>query len=165
MEISFGIYPDEELKKTIDNLRFQYDRTLIKEKYPYIQFLGPVQSFANMKKVGSFFSSLLKGKKRFKLTTDIVEIEENEQIVFLNIFHKGEMQELYQILLEELEIDESSTFYMPHIALAKNHNSDELYQIYEELKGKKIQYSFFSHYFCLYEKSSRHWEEYLVVEM
>lgn len=165
MEISFGIYPDEELKKVIDNLRFQYDRTLIKEKYPYIQFLGPVQSFANMKRVAHFFTSLLKGKKRFKLSTGIVEIQEDEQAVSLNVFHKGEMQELYHTLLEELEMDESSALYMPHIILAKNHHSDKLYQIYEELKEKKIQYSFFSHYFCLYEKSPRHWEEYLVVEV
>lgn len=165
MEFAFGIFPEPDLRKAVDNLRYHYDRPLLKEQSPYIQILGPVEGFINMKKAGSLFSSMVKQKKRFRLTTDIIGMQESEGVVFLNIFHKGEIRELHDRLLEELGLHDTPVFYMPHIILAKNHSSEELHGIYEELKDTRLEYSFFAWSFCLYEKSGRRWEEYLTVEI
>lgn len=164
MEFCVGIAPETGLKKSIDDMRFRYDRNLVKERYPHICVYGPVAEYINIKKLGSSFKEYLRKRKRFRLSTDMVSFLEKENLVFLNIFHKGEMQEIFRYLQDELALD-PEPYYFPHIVLAKNHSHGELSQIYEELHGYNFEFDFMADSFTFYVKEDRHWEEQLTINI
>jgi len=159
MELCISLVPEQDLKKKIDDLRYRFDRPLLREKYPYINLIGPVESYLNLKKAVAEFFQFAKNRKRFRITTDVVGYMEIDHLVFLNVADKGGMKDYYDFILENYAF-ETIPFFFPHIVIARNHSPEELSQIYEELQGFEFQYSFFPETITVYTKEEKYWEEY-----
>lgn len=159
MQFSVTLEADKGLKKKVDDIRYHYDRKLLKERYPYIHIFGPFSSYINLKQLHQTLSKYLKNRKRFRCTTDIFGFLETEKIVFLNIFNKGELKEIYDFICEELKLYDIP-FYFPHIIVAKHHSLEILQSIYEELKDIQIKYSFLTEMFHISYKEDKEWEDY-----
>ncbi len=164
MEFCIEIKPDENLKKIVDNFRYHYDRKLIKEKYPYLIVFGPVKGFINMITLTKELNRMVKKMKRFKLTADVVGYQESEKNIFLNIYHKGQMKEIYNFFINHLDLKENP-YYFPHITLARNHTLEELQSIYEELKNYRINHNFAISNISIKIKESKHWDTYLSINI
>lgn len=159
--ISASIEPD--LKKKVDNLRYHYDRNLMREKYPYINILGPIESYSNLKKISSELTRFFKNRKRIRIGTDIMGFLESDRVIFLNVSSdKGSLRNYHDLLLNEFSIEEPPLFF-PHISIAKNHTLEELQTIYEELSGFTFQYSFFIESVSIFTKTDKYWEEYVAL--
>ena len=163
MEYCLSVNPEEKLKKEIDRLRYHYDRKLIKERYPYINIFGPIEDYTNFKRLSLLCSDSIGNRKRFRISTDIVSFLEYENIIFLNIFHKGEMKEIFSKILDKINIPLDINFF-PHIILSKNHNKQETEYIYEDLKKTKFKFSFLCKEITLLIKKEKYWEKSKIFE-
>ncbi len=160
MEFCLEITPDETLKRSVDSLRYHYDRKLIKEKSPYINIFGPIKNFVNLKRLSTLLNGFMKKQKRFKLTADVVGLYGNDaEKVFLNIFHKGKMKEIYNFIKQELMLVENPD-YFPHIILAENHTHEELQTIYGDLDSYNTNYTFLAEEINIKIKDGKYWENY-----
>lgn len=162
MEICINITPDIDLKKKIDNLRYHYDRKLLRENYPYICAFGPTQNFVNLKRFAPQWEKFVRKKKRIRLTSDVIAFREQENYIFLNIFQKGELEDIHSHCCDALNLDDIPEFF-PHILITRNHNPEELKFIFEELKENQLNFSFFGESIEIWVKETKHWEPYHTV--
>jgi 2'-5' RNA ligase len=165
MEICICIEPDNQLKKKIDDFRYHYDRRLLKQSYPYICAFGPYPDYVNLKQFIPKLKSFLRGKKRFRIQTDIFAFLEREQKIFLDINQKGELREIYDFILKHFNLEEQESEYFPHILIARNHSLPELQLIFNELAGFQLQYDFMISKISILLKEDEHWEEYESLEL
>lgn len=159
MQFSITIVPDEGLKKKVDALRYRFDRKLVKEKYPYMNLFGPVDSFANLKRLAAHCKSFLKKSKRFRVNTDVFSFLKQDSLLFLNVPTKKPMVDAFDFFSEVVDNNEHVAFF-PHIVIAKNHSLDELLFIYEELKDSKFDFNYLVDEISIAVKEGNQWEEY-----
>jgi len=164
MQICITLNIPEKLKKIVDNIRYHYDRKLIKENYQYIHIVSPVESFINLKILEKNFFYLFKTQKRIRIATNIISyISQDLPKIFLNIDTVETIKEIYDIIVGKVYELKDSTFF-PHIILAQNHSQEETEYIYENIKKLNISESFFSDSIGVYIKNKA-WEKLFSYEL
>ncbi|HOJ49607.1 MAG TPA: hypothetical protein PKW55_02240 [Spirochaetota bacterium] len=147
----------------IDNIRYHYDRQLIKENYQYIHIISPVETFTNLKVLEKKIRLILKSSKKIKVITSIVSYTVQESpMIFLNIENYEKIKDLYDSIV--YNFPEFNSFFYPHIIVVKNHKLEETQIIYEELKDIDISQTFFSDSVSIYVKN-RVWDRIVSIEL
>lgn len=142
MKLCIGLVIDESILKIVNQLRFKYDRELVKIGVPFLPVIGPFESYTNISFIIKTLQSLKPSFTPFKLVFGefIAEEEWGYENIYYAPLEINPVEKLYDLIMEEFfsELHDEVVF-KPYFEICRFLNPEDSENILQTLNIERVR--------------------------